>query len=96
MRLRYEFMIMEMEKGEYSAVVVGEDANKFHGMLKLNEVSAVIMEQLKEETDFYKIHAVLKEKYPESTDDEIGKALAGFVTILGRSGLLIDEAAGLL
>ncbi len=90
MRLRYEFMIMEMEQGEYSAVVVGEDAQKFHGMLKLNEVSAVIMEQLKEDTDPYKVHAHLKEKYPESTDDEIGQALAGFLTTLSRLGLLIQ------
>ena len=95
MKLRFDFFIAEMGQGEYSAVAVGEDADKFHGMLKLNAVSADIMEQLKEDTDPYKIHAHLKEKYPESTDDEIGQALAGFLTTLGRAGLLIDEVGGL-
>ncbi len=87
MKLKYEFLIMDMGEG-FSAVAVGEDAGKFHGMLQLNAVSADIMEQLKEETTPYKVHAYLKEKYPESTDDEIGNTLAGFLTTLSRLGLL--------
>lgn len=89
MKLRYEFAIMDMG-GEFAAVPVGEDANKFHGMLKLNAVSADILEQLKEETTPVKVHAYLKEKYAESTDDEIGKTLAAFLTRLSREGLLDD------
>ena len=45
MKLRYEFAVMDMG-GEFAAVPVGEDATKFHGMLKLNAVSADILEQL--------------------------------------------------
>lgn len=87
MKLRYEFAIMDMG-GEFAAVPVGEDANKFHGMLKLNAVSADILEQLKEETTPEKVHAYLKEKYSESTDGEIGTTLAAFLNQLIREGLL--------
>ena len=90
MKLKYDFLIMEMN-GEYSAVAVGEDAAKFHGMIKLNAVSADIMEQLKEDTTPYKIHAHLKEKYADSTDDEIGQTLAAFLTTLSRFGLLVPS-----
>ena len=89
MKLRYEFAIMDMG-GEYAAVPVGDDAEKFHGMLKLNAVSADILEQLKEETDPATVHRHLREKYPESTDMEIGTALADFLNRLLREGLLLD------
>lgn len=88
MKLRYELTIMDMG-GEFAAVPVGEDAAKFHGMLKMNAVTADILEQLKEETTPEKVHAYLKEKYPESTDDEIGHTLVGLLNQLVREGLLI-------
>ena len=87
MKLRYEFAVMDMG-GEFAAVPVGEDANKFHGMLKLNAVSADILEQLKENTTPMKIHLHLKEKYPESTDAEIAEVLVKFLNQLNHEGLL--------
>lgn len=89
MKLRYDFTVMDMG-GEFAAVPVGEDAAKFHGMLKLNEASAFILEQLKEETTPDKVHRLLKEKYPDSTDDEIGNKLAPFLNTLLKEGLLED------
>ena len=89
MKLKYEFTIMDMGD-EFAAVPVGDDAAKFHGMLKLNSTSADILEQLKDETNPTKIHKYLKEKYPDSTDDEIGHALVDFLNKLLREGLLID------
>lgn len=88
MKLRFEFTIMDMGE-EFAAVPVGDDAAKFHGMLKLDAVSADILGQLNEETTPEKVHAYLKEKYPESTDDEIGHTLVGFLNQLFREGLLI-------
>ena len=88
MKLRYEFTIMDMGE-EFAAVPVGDDVGRFHGMLKLNDVSAGILEMLREDTTPEKIHAALKEKYDESTDDEIGHALADFLNKLAREGLLI-------
>ena len=89
MRLRYKFSMMDMG-GEIAAVPVGDNANEFHGMLKLNEVSADILNQLAEETTPEKVHAYLCEKYPDSTRDEIGEQLASFLTQLLNEGLLID------
>ena len=91
MKLRYEFAIMDMG-GEFAAVPVGEDANKFHGMLKLNEVSADILEQLKENTTPMKLHLHLKEKYPDSTDEEIAEKLVKFLNHLNHERLLKDIA----
>ncbi len=88
MKLRYEMIIMDMGD-EYAAVPVGEDAAKFHGMLKLNKESADILEKLKEETEPIKVHNYLKEKHPDMTDDEIGHMLVDFFNQLVREGLLI-------
>ena len=87
MKLKYEMAIMDMGD-EYAAVPVGDDAVKFHGILKLNKESADILEQLKEDTDPMKIHKYLKEKYPDMTDDEIGHMLVDFLNKLVREGLL--------
>ncbi|MBR6918390.1 MAG: PqqD family protein [Clostridia bacterium] len=90
MKLKYEFVIMDMGE-EFAAVPVGEDVSKFRGMLKLNAVSADILEQLKEDTTPEKVHAYLKEKYSDSTDDEIGNVLAEFLSQLVSEGLLDDR-----
>ena len=88
MKLRCEFTIMDMGDG-FAAVPVEESADRFHGIIKLNAVSADIFEQLKEETTPEKVHAYLKKKYPDSTDDEIGQNLVAFLNHLFREGLLI-------
>ena len=88
MKLRYEFSIMEMD-GEYMAVPVGENAGSFNGMLRMNEVSAEILDLLKENTTPEAVHRILRERYPDSDDREIGEALAAFLNQLIREGLLI-------
>lgn len=86
MKLKYEFVIMDMGD-EITAVPVGDDT--FHGILKLNKIGAEILEQLKEDTTPQKVHMYLKEKYPESTDQEIGENLVGFLNHLLKEGILI-------
>ena len=88
MKLKYEFTMMDMG-GEIAAVPVGEGAKHFHGMLKLNDVAAEILSQLAEDTTPQKVHAYLKEKHPEETDQEIQEALVPFINRLIREGLLI-------
>lgn len=89
MKLKYKFTVMDMGD-EFAAVPVGEDAAKFHGMLKLNAASADILKQLEDDTDPATIHKYLKEKYPDSTDDEIGHTLVDFLNKLLYEGLLDD------
>lgn len=88
MRLKYQFVVMDMG-GEFAAVPVGDDVDEFHGMIKLNETSADILKQIQEETTPEKVHAYLKQKYPDSTDQEIGESLAEFLNRLYAEGLLI-------
>ena len=88
MKLRYELSVMEMD-GEYMAVPVGENAGSFNGMLRMNEVSAEILDLLKEDTTPEAVHRILRERYPDSDDREIGEALAAFLNQLIREGLLI-------
>ena len=88
MKLRYEFSVMEMD-GEYMAVPVGENAGSFNGMLRMNEVSAEILDLLKEDTTPEAVHRILRKRYPDSDDREIGEALTAFLNQLIREGLLI-------
>ena len=88
MKLRYEFPVMEMD-GEYMAVPVGENAGSFNGMLRMNEVSAEILDLLKEDTTPEAVHRILRKRYPDSDDREIGEALTAFLNQLIREGLLI-------
>ena len=88
MKLRYEFSVMEMD-GEYMAVPVGENAGTFNGMLRMNEVSAEILDLLKEDPTPEAVHRILRERYPDSDDREIGEVLTGFLNHLIREGLLI-------
>ena len=89
MRLRYKFSMMDMGD-EIAAVPVGDNASEFHGMLKVNDISADILTQLEEDTTPEKVHAYLMEKYPDYTDKEIGDELASFLNQLIANGLLID------
>ena len=89
MKLAVEMAVMEMD-GEWSAVAVGEDSTKFHGMLRLNESGAEIIKLLAEETTPEKVHKALCEKFPESDVDEIGHMLANFLNQLLKEGLLKD------
>ena len=88
MKLRYDFSVMEMD-GEYMDVPVGENAGSFNGMLRMNEVSAEILDLLKEDTTPEAVHRILRERYPDSDDREIGEALTSFLNQLIREGLLI-------
>jgi len=88
MKLRYEFSVMEMD-GEYMAVPVSENAGSFNGMLRMNEVSAEILDLLKDDTTPEVVHRILRERYPDSDDREIGEVLTGFLNHLIREDLLI-------
>ena len=88
MKLRYEFTVMEMD-GEYMAVPVGDNAEQFNGMLRMNDVSAEILDLLKEDITPEVVYRILRERYPDSDDREIGEQLAAFLNQLIREGLLI-------
>lgn len=93
MRLAVEMAIMNMD-GEISAVAVGEDSAKFHGMLRLNEVAADIITILNlsrkhNGISFNNLVKSLQTKYTDSTPEEIAKITEEFLEKLYQEGLLI-------
>ena len=93
MRLAVEMAIMNMD-GEISAVAVGEDSARFHGMLRLNEVAADIITILNlsrkyNGISFNNLVKSLQTKYTDSTPEEIAKTTEEFLEILYQEGLLI-------
>ncbi|MBR1765034.1 MAG: PqqD family protein [Ruminococcus sp.] len=89
MKLAVEMAVMDIG-GEISAVAVGEDSSKFHGMLRLNESAAEIIRLLAEDTTPERLEKALAEKYDESTEGEIRQNVAEFLGILRKEGLLLE------
>ena len=90
MRLTVEMAIMNMD-GEISAVAVGEDSAKFHGMLRLNEEAADIITILgvfKEGISFDNLVKSLQTKYTDSSPEEIREFTEAFLKTLLNEGLL--------
>ena len=93
MRLAVEMAIMNMD-GEISAVAVGEDNAKFHGMLRLNEeasdIIAILNLSREKGISFDNLVKSLQTKYTESTPEEIAKFAEEFLEKLWEEGLLIE------
>lgn len=90
MRLAVEMAVMRMD-GEISAVAVGEDSAKFHGMLRLNEEAADIVTLLGfGNISLDNLVKSLHTKYKESTYEEIKKFTEEFLDQLRQEGLLIE------
>lgn len=86
MKLVYEFVVQAVAD-DYIAVTVGEDIDKFGGLIRLNKTGADIMNLLRQETTEEEIAAALKEKYV-SGDEIIEKAVHDFVQMLIKEGLV--------
>ncbi|MBR2992946.1 MAG: PqqD family peptide modification chaperone [Clostridiales bacterium] len=93
MRLAVEMAIMDMD-GEISAVAVGEDNSKFHGMLRLNDEAADIITILNMCRDdgisFNCLVKSLQTKYTDSTLEELAEFTKEFLKQLWQEGLLIE------
>ena len=91
MKLTCELAVMDMD-GEITAVAVGEDSAKFHGMLRLNEEAADIINLLTISggMTFPNLVASLQTKYTESSLEEIAKFTEEFLKQLWQEGLLVE------
>lgn len=92
MKLACEMAVMDMD-GEITAVAVGEDSAKFHGMLRLNEEAADIinilnMSRSHDGISFANLVKSLQTKYTDSTPEEIAKFTEDFLKQLWQEGLL--------
>ncbi len=86
MKAKYTFEIMEIDD-QMMAVPVGEEADELHGILKLNQSAAAILELLKEETSEEEIVQKLLEKY-ESSEEDMRSYVHDYLAELEEAGIL--------
>ena len=67
MKLKYEFAIQEVI-GNYVAVAVGNKADQFGGVIRLNDTGKRIFELIQQELDEDAIVAALAQEYDASDD----------------------------
>lgn len=86
MKLKYTFEIMEMDD-QVVAVPVGDNADGFRGILKLNQTAAEILNLLMNEKSIDEIKEELAKKY-SSDIGEIDKAVDDFIANLIKENIL--------
>lgn len=87
MRLKYSFEMMKLDD-QIVAVPVGDKASEFHGVIKLNETAAAILELLKEETVEEAIIKALENEY-EVDRDTLTKDVYNILTEFKDKGMLV-------
>ncbi len=86
MKLKYTFVTRKVA-GQPVAIVVGEDAKLFNGMVKLNETAEFIFNMLKSDvTESEIINAIIKEY--DVSKDEAESATKEFLNKLTENGLV--------
>lgn len=87
MKLKFDIEIMEMDD-QSIAVPVGDGAEAFHGILKVNDSAAYILNQLKEDTTEEAIvDAILKEY--AGNREEIAGFVKNYIAKLRDADLLV-------
>ena len=88
MRTKYPFHVMKMDD-VYVTVSIGSGERRFNGYLRMNESTAFVVKMLQDDVTEEQIFAALKEKYTDSTEQEIRANLATILKQLDSEGLLI-------
>lgn len=86
MKTKYTFEIMEIDD-QQMAVPVGENADQLHGILKLNQTAAAILELLKEERTEEEIVQKLLESY-EASEEELRGYVHDYLGELEKAGII--------
>lgn len=89
MHLKYEFVISEVG-GAYCAVCVGDDMDKYNGLIKMNKTSAYIFNLLFEDITFDEIVKKLSQKY-DATPEVLTKETEKFLKTLESENILSNE-----
>ena len=90
-KLNYDFEIMDMGE-EYVAVPVGEGANRFHGMMRMNRDAAEMLRLIASHSKPEDVLAELMRRYPDLEKDDLGWDLCNFFNQLIAEGVLDPEA----
>lgn len=88
MKLKYEFIIREVGD-RYVAVAVGDNAEEFHGIIRMNKSGKIMMELLKNEITETDLLTKLMEQY-EGTEEFFKGEINKFVGGLRNAGVIVD------
>lgn len=88
MKLVFNFEIMELD-GEWLAVPVGDEAERFHGVVNLNEEGAKMLKYIAASSTPEEVHQKLCKDYPDDDPKEVGENLCEFLNWLLKQRLLI-------
>lgn len=87
MKLKYDFVLQEVG-GLYMAVAVGEGAQAFKGMIRLNESAKRIFELIQEKDSEDAVVEALKEEY-EAEEAILRASVDNVMGQLKKEGLLL-------
>lgn len=87
MKLKYDFIVREIGE-RYVAVAVGENAEDFHGIIKMNKSGKIILEMMKNEISKEELVAALMDKY-EGTEEFFSGEVDKFVKSLADVDAII-------
>lgn len=88
MKLQNDYLLTPMGE-DYVLVPIGQAAEKFHGIAKLNETAAFIVRQLQSETDEEKLVDAVMETY-EGTREQIAAGVEKTLEQLRSIGALCE------
>ena len=86
MKLKDGVIISQVEN-EYVAVFAGEAGRACSGMMRMNKVSAFIMERLQQETDEAQLVAALLERY-EVSEEDARKSVLFVIDQVNKAGIM--------
>ncbi|MBP3391373.1 MAG: PqqD family protein [Clostridia bacterium] len=86
MKLKDGVIISQVEN-EYVAVFAGEAGKACSGMMRMNKVSAFIMERLQQETDEAQLVAALLERY-EVSEEDARKSVLFVIDQVNKAGIM--------
>ena len=89
MKLLYTFENVNLD-GEIMAVPVGDNSENLHGMLRLNETAAFILDCLKEDTTEEKIVDKILTEY-EGDRNEIAGYVSDYIAELKQAGVISED-----
>lgn len=88
MRLKYTFEKMELN-GKLYAIPVGDDADDYHGVVRMNGTAAAIFELLKEDTTEEAIAEAMEKEY-DVTKDVLRADVKRYIQAFREKGLLAE------
>ena len=87
MKLLYSFEIMDMGE-EFFAVPVGDDGSRSHGMMRMNQDAAEMLQLIQQHSSPEDVLDALLQSHPDLERNDIDQALCDFLNQLIAEGIL--------